>query len=900
MNRQLHPHDDQSLMEDIDILGALVDQVLLEQTGPEFLQRVILARELARQRRDGSKTAADALYAQLNSLNTPEAIQLTYAFSTYFQTVNMAEKVNRIRRRRLYMRERSSPQPESLIDTVSKLYQQGLNLQAVHALLERLYFDTVFTAHPTEARRRTLLQKQQWIARRMIERLNPSLTPHEQKAILNSIRMQITSAWQTESEPQIRPTVEDELEHILFYATDIVYRVVPVFYEELEAAIQACYGDEASDFLSPQVLGFSSWVGGDMDGNPNVSASTIRLTLQTQRQAILMRYRNELDDLYRELSQTITRISVDPEILKRIEDYHSLLGTDAVAIAHRHIDMPYRVLLRHMQARLDATLQDQPGKYANADEFRDDIALIARSLARNKGEHAGLFLVRRLERRAQTFGFHLLTLDTRQDAYSNRQVAGLCLNEPDWLERPAKWRCERLHQALANPAAQPTCEAPEVQRTLDVFKAIAEGQARDGEVAIHTYIISMAQDADDVLTVLYLAQLAGLRDANGRVPLNIAPLFETIDDLSHGPRIMHGLMQDPVYHNHLQHRGSHQIVMLGYSDSNKDGGFATSRWHIQQAQHALAQVFNEAGIRLTLFHGRGGSASRGGGKTYRAVLASPPGAIQGSMRVTEQGETINEKFGLRGIAIRSLEQVVSAMALATATPRFQDTAEQSQMMTLIADRSRATYRELVEHPDFMTFFRHATPIDVIERMPIGSRPASRRAQKGIQDLRAIPWVFSWSQSRLILSGWYGLGSGLQAALDAFEPVQVMAMARDWPFFNTLLDDVEMVLAKSDLRIAERYAKLVPEPARALFDRIRREYELTVRLVLALKNAQSLLEHDRILQRSIHLRNPYLDPVSLLQIELLRRWREGERQDEDLFRALLITVNAIAQGLQNTG
>lgn len=900
MNRQLHPHDDQSLMEDIDILGALVDQVLLEQTGPEFLQRVILARELARQRRDGSKTAADALYAQLKSLSASEAIQLTYAFSTYFQTVNMAEKVNRIRRRRFYMRERSSPQPESLLDAVNKLYQQGIDLAAVHTLLDQLYFDTVFTAHPTEARRRTLLQKQQWIARRMIERLNPSLTPHEQKAILDSIRMQITSAWQTESEPQIRPTVEDELEHILFYATDIVYRVVPVFYEELEAAIQACYGDEASNFLSPQVLGFSSWVGGDMDGNPNVSASTIRQTLQAQRHAILSRYKHELDELYRELSQTITRIPVDPLVLQRIDDYHVMLGAGAVPIAHRHIDMPYRVLLRHMQARLEAAMHDQPGQYANADEFREDITLIARSLARNKGEHAGLFLVRRLERRAQTFGFHLLTLDTRQDAYSNRQVAGLCLNEPDWLERSMEWRCERLRQALANPVAQLASEAPEVQRSLDVFKAIAEGQARDGEAAIHTYIISMTQGADDVLTVLYLARLAGLRDSNGQVPLNIAPLFETIDDLSHGPRIMQELMQDPIYRNHLQHRGSHQIVMLGYSDSNKDGGFATSRWHIQQAQHALAQVFSGVGIRLTLFHGRGGSASRGGGKTYRAVLASPPGVMQGSMRVTEQGETINEKFGLRGIAIRSLEQAVSAMVLAIATPRFQDTAEQSQMMTLIADRSRATYRELVEHPDFMTFFRHATPIDVIERMQIGSRPTSRRAQKGIQDLRAIPWVFSWSQSRLILSGWYGLGSGLQAAMEAHEPAQLMVMAHNWPFFNTMLDDVEMVLAKSDLRIAERYAKLVPEPARALFDKIRREYELTVRLVLALKNAQSLLEHDRILQRSIHLRNPYLDPVSLLQIELLQRWRDGDRQDEDLFRALLITVNAIAQGLQNTG
>ncbi len=900
MNHSMHPHDDQSLMEDIDILGALVDQVLLEQTGPEFLQRVILARELARQRRDGSKTAADALYAQLNGLSAPEAIQLTYAFSTYFQTVNMAEKVNRIRRRRFYMRERSSPQPESLLDTVNKLYQQGLNLQAIHALLERLHFDTVFTAHPTEARRRTLLQKQQWIARRMIERLNPSLTPYEHKAILNGIRMQITSAWQTESEPQIRPTVEDELEHILFYATDVVYRVVPVFYEELEAALQTCYGDEASGFLSPQVLSFSSWVGGDMDGNPNVSASTIRLTLQTQRQAILLRYRNELEDLYRELSQTITRISVDPEVLQRIDDYHDLLGPEAVAIAHRHIDMPYRVLLRHMQARLEASLHDRPGQYANAGEFRDDVALIAHSLTHHKGEHAGLFLVRRLQRRAQTFGFHLLTLDTRQDAYSNRQVAGLCLNQADWLERPADWRCARLRQALVEPIVPPASETPEVQRALEVFRAIAEGQARDGEAAIHTYIISMTQGADDVLTVLYLARLAGLRNVQDQVPLNITPLFETIDDLRHGPRIMQELLQDPIYRDHLQQRGSHQIVMLGYSDSNKDGGFATSRWHIQQAQHALAQVFNAAGIRLTLFHGRGGSASRGGGKTYRAVLASPPGAMQGSMRVTEQGETINEKFGLRGIAVRSLEQTVSAMALAVATPRLQDTPEQSRMMTLIADRSRAVYRELVEHPDFMTFFRHATPIDVIERMPIGSRPASRRAQKGIQDLRAIPWVFSWSQSRLILSGWYGLGSGLQAALEAFEPVQVMAMARDWPFFNTLLDDVEMVLAKSDLRIAERYARLAPEPARGLFERIRREHELTVQQVLTLKHAQSLLEHDPILQRSIHLRNPYLDPVSLLQIELLRRWREGERQDEDLFRALLITVNAIAQGLQNTG
>ncbi len=442
----------------------------------------------------------------------------------------------------------------------------------------------------------------------------------------------------------------------------------------------------------------------------------------------------------------------------------------------------------------------------------------------------------------------------------------------------------------------------ESARTLEVFRAAGDCLRNYGSRAIGPYIISMAQGADDVLSVLLLARWAGLADADGVVPLDIAPLFETVDDLERGPDILAELLDDRVYRKHLDTRGHHQQVMIGYSDSNKDSGIAAARWALHQAEERLVAVAESRRLDLTLFHGRGGTISRGGGRTHTAALAAPRGAVRGRLRVTEQGEIINAKYGLRGIAIRTLEQAASSVAEATlrdgGTP---PPAPWRKAMDDIAEDSRRTYRALVhEDPGFYPYFRQATPIDVIERMNIGSRPASRRQMQGIRDLRAIPWVFAWTQTRAILPGWYGVGTALEAAIARHGEAVLRDMFGDWLFMRAMLDDLEMVLAKCDMGIARRYAELADEPLQRYHEAIAAEYRRTVDLVLWLKSATELLEGDLTLARTIRLRNPYVDPMSLLQVDLLRRWREGERKDDALFRALLLSINGIAHGLQNTG
>jgi phosphoenolpyruvate carboxylase len=889
----------QALLADMETLRQLLEETLREQTDWPLVELFQEVHRLAEARRDGSLEGEQDLCARLAALTTKEAVEFTYAFSSYFQSVNIAEKVHRLRRRRHYARELTTPQPESLLDMVTRLRDGGMSLAGFDALLQNLWVEPVFTAHPTEARRRTLLQKQQWIAQRLVERLNPNLTPQESAGILENIHMHLATAWQTDSDPDVRPTVDDEHEHVLFFLLQVIYRVVPSFYEELEAAVRQVYGPEAELFVSHPLLRFASWVGGDMDGNPNVSAASIRRVLEKQRGEILARYRSELNDLYRELSQSGSRVGVSDALQQRINEYSQRFPERLASIAPRHRSMPYRLMFRLMDARLAATIRDTEGGYPDATVFLNDIRLMADSLLAHKGRHAGLFLVQRLLRRVETFGFHAMTLDVRQDSLVHRRVIGMCLGLEDWLDRSVEERLLVLRRALisADPPRIPA--DPEVEQTLAVFQAIRDVRSRHGQAAIGPYIISMAQGVDDILSVLLLARWAGL-GKSGEVPLDVAPLFETIEDLEHGPGVMADVFKDPVYQAHLSQRAQRQVIMLGYSDSNKDGGFACSRWSVQRAQGAFVSVAADAGAELTLFHGRGGTISRGGGKTHKAVLSSPPGAVAGHLRVTEQGEIINEKFGLRGIAIRTLEQTVSAVALATAHPGPADDDLRRAVMERVSAESRVRYRELVDHPDFMTFFRHATPIDVIERMQIGSRPASRRQMAGVKDLRAIPWVFSWSQNRYLFTGWYGLGHGLEAAIAEFGAETLSQLARDWLFFGNLLDDAEMVLIKADLGIAERYAQLVPESASHLTGQIREAYERTVATVFKLKGTHALLEQDRILQRSIRTRNPFLDPVSLLQVDLLARWRAGDRQDEALFRALVITVNAISLGLQNTG
>ncbi len=942
------PDKDAPLRDDVSTLGALVGEVIREQGGAGLFQAVEAARVAAIRRREvpgsegeltaalgqpprqaepppgGGNVAARPASPDSDELDPAHVEQLVRSFSTYFQVVNLAEKIHRIRRRRDYLRSDHLPQRGSLVDVLDRMRRAGLGADEVGELLGRLEIEPVFTAHPTEATRRAILEKHQAIARRLVELMNPALTPPEERVALERIRAEVTTAWQTEEHPGVRPTVADELEHVLFYVTDVIYRIVPAFYEDLEHALRKVFGEAARGLEIPTLLRFASWVGGDMDGNPNVTAGTLLETLEEHRGRILACYRREIAALARHLTQSRSRIGVDPEILERTERYGSLLPDTLETISSRLRDMPYLVFLQLILGRLASTGAKNHGAgYRQAGELLGDLRLIAHSLETHQGGRAGLFNVNRLLRRVETFGFHLATVDVRQDAEVHRRVIGLALDDDAWDERSPAERAARLRQELTS-ASQPVDldnvsyaalrEDTEIRDTLEVFRALATARERYGQRSVGLYIISMARGVDDVLSVLLLARWAGLVETPDKVadeaaddgpivPLDVAPLFETVGDLKTAADTMEGLFVDPVYDRHLETRGRRQVVMVGYSDSNKDGGIAAARWALQKSQASLVAAHRDHGVELTIFHGRGGSISRGGGKTRQAVLAAPPGSVAGRLRLTEQGEAINAKFGLRGIALRTLELAAGATIQATAAPPPPDRRQASweSVMAEVADDSRRAYRALVyEYPGFIDYFRRATPIDVIERMLIGSRPASRRSRRGIDGLRAIPWVFAWTQSRHILPGWYGLGTGLERAARRHGRPAVADMVRHWPFMRALIDDVEMVLAKADMPIAARYAELAGEPGAEVFATVRAEFERTVELVLDLQGAEALLDADPTLQRSIRLRNPYVDPMSLLQVDLLRRWRAAGRRDEVLFRALLATVHGIAQGLQNTG
>jgi phosphoenolpyruvate carboxylase len=891
---------DAALRDDVRELGTIVGEVIAEQCGEAIFEAVEQIRRAAiLQRETGERGDLRAL---LDSLDTAAATDVIRGFSAYFQVVNIAETVHRIRRRREWLRDARQLRSDSLEAAMRLLAEHCPDPAEAEAFLDRLSIEPVFTAHPTEPTRRTILLKQQQVARRLIERMDASLTPQEQAALLANIRAQVTSAWQTEEHPSTRITVTDEQEQVLFFLAESIYRVIPAVYEQLQRAIAEVWNGRAKPPQPGIVFRFGSWVGGDMDGNPNVGPDTIRATLAMHRQTVLDLYRAELRGVARELSQSPSRIGFLPELLARLREYTEAYPGAIEDVPPRHRDMPYRVFCAMLRRRLAATRAGAEGAYPNAEAFLEDLRLMARSLAQNKGENAGQFAVRRLLWRAETFRFHLATLDLRQDAEVHRRCIARCLRDEAWMTRPRTARVARLQALLDEGAQCPLVEDAEAVRTLEVFRAAGDCLETFGERAIGPYIVSMAQGADDVLSVLLLARWAGLADAGGVVPLDVAPLLETVDDLERGPEIVAELLDDRVYKAHLDTRAHRQVVMIGYSDSNKDSGIAAARWALHQAEERLVGVAETRGLDLTLFHGRGGTISRGGGRTHTAALAAPRGAVRGRLRVTEQGEIINAKYGLRGIAIRTLEQAASSVAEAT----LRDGGEPPptawrEIMDDVAATSRAAYRALVhEDEGFYPYFRQATPIDVIERMNIGSRPASRRRMEGIRDLRAIPWVFAWTQTRAILPGWYGVGTALEAAIARHGEQHLREMFGGWMFMRAMLQDLEMVLAKCDMAIARRYAELADEPLRHYHRRIEAEYRRTVELVLRLRGAAELLEADATLSRAIRLRNPYVDPMSLLQVDLLARWRARGRDDESLFRALLLSINGIAHGLQNTG
>ncbi|AKS42533.1 phosphoenolpyruvate carboxylase [Wenzhouxiangella marina] len=888
------PPRHEPLREDVSLLGRMVGDLLREQCGEELFLRVERARAAAIERRLG-EPGGDRLGELCRFERFGAATDFVRGFAAWFRMVNLAEQVHRIRRRREYQAEGAGIQPESLADVFTRLRESGTTWDEVRAMLDELLIEPVFTAHPTEATRRSVLEKEQRMARYLIQRLDPGLPASEVRRLLDRVRMEQTIAWQTAEQSHERPTVADEAEHAHFYLANVLYRIAPVFHEHLAEAASTAFGAEVWPGDLPTVLRFGSWVGGDMDGNPNVNAGTVLETLAEQRRQVIGNYRREAGKLNRLLSQTDGRVGITDALNERIEVYRSRLKEVAESIPARHRDMPYRVFFYFIDARLAATLADDELAYESPEELVRDLGLVTESLQRHRGRHAGLFPVQRLRRRVDMFGFHLAALDLRIDSGDLHQAVARQLGEADWPELPVETRIERLIGLLSEGFEAREDDHP----VLGLLQAAATAHERFGSKAVGTLIVSMSRNADDVLAAWLMARAAGVED--GR--LDLVPLFETVGDLQAAEGVMSGLLELPLWRELLAKRGNRQTIMLGYSDSNKDGGMVASRWSLQDAQRRLVQLFQERGVGVIFFHGRGGTVGRGGGKTHRAVLASPPGSVAGRLRLTEQGEVIHRKYALRPIAIRNLEQTAGAVIQASLRPSMASErhSDWREAMARLASHARDAYRDLVYgRDDFADYFRAATPIDVIERMRIGSRPASRASKSGIEGLRAIPWVFAWGQSRHALPGWYGLGSGLERLEGEIGAEALQTMARDWLFLSNLLEDAEMAMAKADLSIARLYAGLAGELGKRYFPRIEEEFARTEAMICRLKGQRALLDRDPTLKRSILLRNPYVDPMSFTQVDLLGRWRAGGREDGELEQALIASVHGIAQGLQNTG
>jgi phosphoenolpyruvate carboxylase len=903
------PPKHEALRDDVHALGGLVGDILLEQGGRQLFELVEHDRIAAIRRRDGDEKAALELAARVRGRPPALARDLVRAFLTWFQGVNLAEKVHRIRRRRQYfLKDSQRPQPGGVEDAIAALKARGLALQEVLDLLGTLRIEPVFMAHPTESTRQTILTKQQRIAEHLLDRLDPTLTPAETRRLLSSIRVELTAGWQTEDHPREKLTVADEREHVLFYLVEILYRVVPAFYEEIAQALEKIYGAPADSLELPPLLHFGSWVGGDMDGTPDVHAKTIRETLARQQRVIVNAYFKDCQTLAQRLSQSASRTSVLPELSKRIEEYMVLLPGARSTTPARHDRMPYRVFFAQIGERLRHTYEGRPNGYQNLRQFRADIRLVASSLQANKGSNAGLFYVNRLLRRIDTFGFHLATLDVRQHASVLHDVVARGLDDPDWLARPPTERRALLAKALEKDLG-PSIDLDALgKRTLAVFDAIMQGRHRYGPAAVGYFIVSGASGADDVLVALLLARWAEAYDKHtGEVALDIAPQFESLAALVRCGETMQELLADPLYRRHLDAHGRTQCVLIGYSDGDKEGGLCASRFATHQAQRALAQALAAAGERHVVFHARGGSLARGGGRIDALVKAAPAGAVNGVLRLTEQGESVQQGYGLRPIAMRTLERAFSALALATSAAQRGMLAPDDPSYVICAEKlaksSCDAYRALVyAESDFYDYFRAVTPIDVIERMQIGSRPIVRTEIQGLEALLPVPWVFAWTQTRHMIPGWYGAGTGLQAAIAQCGLQRLRDAYANWFFLRNLVDDLETMLARTDLEIAFAYEILTPEssPLRRFFPRIRAEYVAACEHVLAIKGSSVLLDGEPTLQRSIRLRNPYVDPMNLMQVDLLQRWRAEGRRDRDLFEALLASISGIAQGLQSTG
>ena len=898
------------LRRDVSALGRILGEALIEQEGRAFFDLEERIRALSKQRRGSShrEKAAAELRSAISALDTPTAERVARAFAHYFQVVNLAEQYHRVRRYRDYARAGES-RLGPLAELVPAL-KERLSREEAGALLARACVELVFTAHPTEAQRRTVLDKHRRIAG-LLERLERGgAVPAELEACTDALREEVTILWQTEEIRQERPRVGDEVKNVLFYLEEILYPLIPRVYSTVERALDAAYGPGVR---VPPLLRFGSWVGADMDGNPNVTPEIALDTAYAQAARAVALHHGAVDHLGSRLSQSWRRSGVSRELLDSLRRDYALHPVLAATLEPRPTDEPYRQKLRWIGARLTATRDafvrarkggptDFGVGYAAPGELSEDLAMLERSLAESNGAHAGLAAVRAVARQVEVFGFHLAKLDVRVPAAWVRAAVREALG----LDPEAPLRAETLRRALEDPRI-PAAPASSGMKALE---ALAAMRSRVSVESAESFILSMTHGHEDMLCALVLARIAGLyRPEAGVADVSIVPLFETLDDLERCPRELTLAIADPSYARYLALRGGAQEIMIGYSDSNKDAGIVASSFALYAAQKGIVQVERSSGIRVKVFHGRGGSIGRGGGPSRRAIEGLPPGSIDGRFKLTEQGEVLGWKYLLPPIAQRNLELTVGGVVGASLTTEYANPAEIAEYeaaFARVAATSLEGYRALVNHPRFVEYFQQSTPLDEIGALPLGSRPARRSGAASLDDLRAIPWVFAWNQSRQMVPGWFGAGRALRELVRERGVPFVRKMRQGWPFFATTLDAVAVALATADMPIAAEYASLVEDKqlARSLFRVIALDYHRAVRAICAIAERPTLLAKDSTLARSIELRNPYVDPLSFVQIELLRRKRaivrEGKAVPQDLQRALLLTINGVAAGLRNTG
>jgi len=872
----------------------------VEQSGQEVFDSVEELRRLLIEHREtvrrspeqASSTSPELmLKAQeiVSRMDLPRAYQVTKAFAAYFELTNLAETNHRRRRRRAGKLDRDHALlPGSFRGTLLRLKEAGISAEDAVAALGQIVITPVFTAHPTEVARQTVLLKRRRIAQQL-ERLDRlPLTAEAAEHCENNIRAEVTSLWQTDEVRMAKPTVDDEIRIGLRYFRLSLFNALPKIYAEVAESFREVYDLDIDENTLPNLVQFGSWIGGDRDGNPLVKPDCIRDALQMARALILREYLNDVESLSDRLSSSRRQTGVSEELLSRLNHYERTIAGVHLAWGPHNTTESYRRFLSYMFHKLQRSRDavDAPASYRNAAEFEDDLLLVRNSLQSNRGERVATTWVDSLLRKLRTFGFHLHTLDIRQHA----QVHARALEE-------------------LGPNPDRSTNSAESRELLETFRAIGKLKRTYPAHSIRHYIISGAESAEDVLAVVRLAKVGGVEVAgsNEDPGLMPVPLFESIDSLRAAGAVMRRLWSDPEYQPLLDSWGRWQEVMLGYSDSNKDGGMLTSTWELYKAHRELHQAAREHAVKLRLFHGRGGTVGRGGGPTHAAILAQPPGCLSGHIRITEQGEVLNWKYADPVLAEWNLELMIAA-SLETLTLRGEQQSQHPlRWEEAIEEMSREAYRiyrkQIADNPEVLEYFEQATPVNELDTARIGSRPSRRSKGHSLEDLRAIPWVFGWMQSRLAVPAWFGVGRALQqfAKNGPGHEQLLRQIARGFPVFSELLRNVELGMAKADLGIARNYSGLVKNAAlrKRVFSMLEEEFLRSRRMILRVTGQRELLARNRVLARSIRLRNPYVDPMSLIQVELLRRKQQGQ-QSSDLDYPLGATINGIAAGLHNTG